>query len=399
MTKLSIQDISLKGQTVLMRVDFNIPLDKSGKITDDTRIKASLPSIEYVINQEAKLILMSHLGRPKGEKSSKFSLGPAAKRLSELLNHPVIMAPDCIGKDVKNLVDSLLPKDILLLENLRFYAAEERPDLDPSFAKNLASYADIYVNNAFGAAHRNHSSVTTITQYFPQKAVAGFLLDKEIAFLSKLAQQPKRPFYAILGGAKVSSKIGVIKNLIEKVDSIFIGGGMAYTFLKAQGYNLGGSLIEDNQIENAKQIMKKCEEKAVKLFLPLDIIISNEFSNNAESKVIPIKESVPDEWQGMSIGPKTVEEWSGLLQQAATIFWNGPLGVFEFPNFAKATRDIAAILSNLNATTVVGGGDSVAAINQMGLSEKFTHLSTGGGASLEYLEFGHLPGIDALCDR
>ncbi len=399
MTKLSIQDIPLKDQVVLMRVDFNVPLDEFGKITDDTRIRASLPSIEYVINQEAKLILMSHLGRPKGKRSSKFSLAPIAKRLSELLNHPVIMAPDCIGEDVKSLVSSLSPKDILLLENLRFYPAEENPDLDPSFAKNLASYADIYVNNAFGAAHRNHSSITTITQYFPEKAVTGFLLDKEIAFLSKLAQQPKRPFYAILGGSKISTKIGVIKNLIEKVDSIFIGGGMAYTFLKAQGYNLGSSIIEENQIENAKQIMKKCEEKAVKIFLPSDIIISNDFSNDAESKTISVKEGVPDGWQGMSIGPKTVEEWESVLNQASTIFWNGPLGVFELPNFAKATRDIAVILSNLTATTVVGGGDSVAAINQMGLSEKFTHLSTGGGASLEYLEFGHLPGIDALCDR
>ena len=399
MTKLSIQDIPLKDQTILMRVDFNVPLDTSGNITDDARIKASLPSIEYVINQDAKLILMSHLGRPKGKKSAKFSLAPVAKRLSELLNHPVIMAPDCIGEDVEKLTKSLSSKDVLLLENLRFYEAEEKPELDPSFAKKLASYADVYVNNAFGAAHRDHSSITTITQYFPQKAVAGFLLDKEIAFLSKLAHQPKRPFYAILGGAKVSTKIGVIKNLIEKVDSIFIGGGMAYTFLKAQGYSLGNSLVEDDQIENAKQIMKKCEERAVKFFLPLDIIIANDFSNDAENKIISVKENTPEGWQGMSIGPKTVEEWKNTLQQASTIFWNGPLGVFEFPNFAKATRDIAVILSNLNATTVVGGGDSVAAVNQMGLSEKFTHLSTGGGASLEYLEFGHLPGIDALCER
>jgi phosphoglycerate kinase len=399
MTKLSIQDIKLKDKTVLMRVDFNVPLDENGKITDDTRIKAALPTIEYALNHDAKIILMSHLGRPKTKKDLKFSLAPIAKRLSELLNKPIIMANDCIGENVKKMVFSLISKDILLLENLRFYEAEENPDLDPSFAKELASYGEIYVNNAFGAAHRNHSSITAITKYFPQKAVSGFLLDKEIAFLSTLANQPKRPFYAIIGGSKISSKMGVVKNLIEKVDSIFIGGGMAYTFLKAQGITLGKSIIEEDQIENAKYIINRCTEKAVKFYLPVDLIIANNFSNEAESKIISIKDSVNENWQGMSIGPKTVEEWGLALQSAATVFWNGPLGVFEFSNFAKATRDIADVLSNLNATTIVGGGDSVAAINQAGLGEKFTHLSTGGGASLEYLEFGHLPGVDALCER
>lgn len=395
MSKLSIQDLPLKDKKILMRVDFNVPLNDKGQITDDTRIKAALPSIEYVLNQNGALILMSHLGRPKG-KDKTYSLAPCAKKLSQLLNRSVIMAPDCIGKSVEELANQLTAGDILLLENLRFHEGEEHPEEDPSFAKSLASLADIYVNNAFGAAHRKHASITTITQYFPQRAVTGFLLDKEIAFLSSLINQPKRPFYAILGGAKVCSKIGVVDSLLSKVDALFVGGGMAYTFLKAQGISIGNSIFEPSYLDKVKKMISTCEEKAVKLFLPSDLVISK---NESEHKIISTKDGIEEDWKGVDIGPKTIQEWSEVLTQSATVFWNGPLGIFEIPTFAKGTYQIAKALASLQATTIIGGGDSVAAIHQMNLSDKFTHLSTGGGASLEYLEFGHLPGIDALCER
>lgn len=396
MSKLSIQDIPLKDKKVLMRVDFNVPLNNQGQITDDTRIKATLPSIEYVLNQSSALILMSHLGRPKGEKTPSYSLAPCAERLSKLLNKPVIMAPDCIGESVEKMAAHLKGGEILLLENLRFHEGEEHPEKDPSFAKKLASLADVYVNNAFGSAHRKHSSITSITRYFPQKAVTGFLLDKEIAFLGSIVNHPKRPFYAILGGAKVSSKIGVVNNLLNKVDALFIGGGMAYTFLKAQNISIGDSIFEPSHLENVKKIIELCEEKAVKLWLPSDLVISK---TEEEYKTISTKDGIDEGWKGVDIGPKTIQEWSSILEQSATVFWNGPLGIFEVPAFAKGTQGIAKILASLKATTIIGGGDSVAAIHQMNLSDKFTHLSTGGGASLEYLEFGHLPGIDALCER
>jgi len=398
MTKLSIQDVSLKDLKVLMRVDFNVPLDSNGNITDDSRIRASLPSIEYILNQGASLILLSHLGRPKG-KDPKYSLSPCAKRLSELLNRPVIMAPDCIGEKVESLVENLTAGDILLLENLRYYEAEQHPEKDPSFAKRLASYGDIYVNDAFGAAHRNHSSIVPLAKLFQQKAVAGFLLDKEVAFLGAVAHHPKRPFYAVLGGAKVSTKLGVIQNLIDQVDGLFIGGGMAYTFLKAQGMEIGNSIFDQDNIESVKDVIKKCVDKAVQLWLPVDIVITKELTNDSEKKVITVKEGIPEGWMGADIGPKTVLEWSQALGQASTVFWNGPVGVFELPSLAKGTEGIAKTLAQLPATTIIGGGDSIAAVNKMHLADKFTHLSTGGGASLEYLEFGHLPGIDALCDR
>lgn len=397
MDKLTLSDMPLQGKKVLMRVDFNVPLKEDGSISDDTRIVQSLKSIKYILEQNGSLILMSHLGRPKA-KTPSLSLEPCAKRLSELLKIPVILAPDCIGPSVEKLAKNLKPGQVILLENLRFYAAEENPESDPSFAKKLASLGDIYVDDAFGTAHRKHSSTYTIAKYFPQKALAGFLLEKEISFLGSHLSKPKKPFYAIIGGAKISSKIGVIKKLIDKVDELFIGGGMAYTFFKADGINMGKSIVEDEEIPTVKEIRKKCAEKKVTLNLPLDLVIASDFKNDAETKTIPI-ENIPPSYQGMDIGPKTIELWSKKLKKAATIFWNGPLGVFEMPNFAKGTSMIAKALSETKAITIVGGGDSVAAINELHLQNKFTHLSTGGGASLEYIEYGTLPGIEVLSDK
>ncbi len=399
MDKLSIKDLDLKNKKVLMRVDFNVPLNDDGTIADDSRIKASLPSIRYVIDHDGSLILMSHMGRPKGKKDPKLSLKNCAIRLSELLNTDVIMAPDCIGEDVEELAKELKPRDVLLLENLRYYEAEEKPEKDPSFAEKLAKLGDIYVNDAFGTAHRKHSSIYTITKYFPKKSAAGFLLQKEIDYLGKCVTNPEKPFFAIVGGAKISTKIGVITNLIGKVDSLFIGGGMAYTFLKAKGIDVGKSIFEQDKVEEAKNIMKKCEEKKVNLFLPMDLVIADDFKNEANHKIISTNENIPTGWEGMDIGPKTIDKWSKELEKGKTILWNGPLGVFEFPNFAKGTNAIARILSNISATTIVGGGDSVAAINNLNLIDKFSHVSTGGGASLEYIEYGHLPGIEALSDK
>lgn len=389
MPKLTLKDLSLKNQRVLMRVDFNVPMEK-GKITDDSRIRAALPSIEYVLNHGASLILMSHLGRPKGKPEAEFSLAPCAKRLSELLKKPVAMAKDCIGPEVEKMAAALKPGQVLLLENLRFHAGEETPDKDPSFAAALAKLGDCYVNDAFGTAHRAHASTATIARYFPGKSAMGFLMEKEIQALSPLLAHPARPFYAIIGGAKVSSKIGVIKKLLDLVDALFIGGGMIYTFLKAEGISIGDSLCEDPA--PIRDLPKE------KLRFPIDLVIADQFSNEANHKTVLLKEGIPDGWQGVDIGPKTVAEWSKQLQKAATVFWNGPLGVFEMPNFAKGTQSIAQCLANAKAKTIIGGGDSVAAIEEMGLGSRFAHLSTGGGASLEFLEYSHLPGIDALSD-
>jgi phosphoglycerate kinase len=399
MNKLSIKDVALDGKKILMRVDFNVPLNKDGTIADDTRIQASLDSIKYIISKNGSLILMSHLGKPNGEKKSGLSLAPCAKRLSELLKIPVKMAPDCIGPEVEKLARELKPKEVLLLENLRFYDAEEHPDHDPSFAKKLSVLGDIYVNDAFGTAHRKHSSTYSITKFFPGKSLAGFLLEKEITFLGSNLQNPKRPFYAIIGGAKISTKTGVILNLIDKVDELFIGGGMSYTFAKAKGINIGKSICEDEQIDTVKKIMNKCIEKNVSLNLPIDIKIADNYSNDANVKIISASDNIDSSWQGMDIGPKTISIWSKKLSTAATIFWNGPLGVFEMPSFSEGTKQIAITLAQSNAITIVGGGDSIAAINSLKLNNKFTHLSTGGGASLEYIELGSLPGIDALSDK
>jgi phosphoglycerate kinase len=398
MDKLTLKDISLKNKKVLMRVDFNVPLKEDGTIADDSRIVESLPSIKYVLEHEGSLILMSHLGRPKN-KTPSLSLAPCAKRLSKLLHLPVIMAPDCIGPEVEKLAKELKPKEILLLENLRFYEAEESPEKDPSFAKKLASLGEIYVDDAFGTAHRKHSSTYTIAKYFPQKALCGFLLEKEITYLGSNLKNPKKPFFAIIGGAKISSKIGVIDKLIDKVDELFIGGAMAYTFLKAKGISMGKSPIEENEIPSAKKILDKCSAKAVHLNLPLDLIVADDFKNDAHFKTVLTDKDIPSPFQGMDIGPKTIEAWSKKLKAAATIFWNGPLGVYEMENFAKGTKMIAKALADSSAITIVGGGDSVAAINSLNLKEKFTHLSTGGGASLEYIEYGTLPGIEALSNK
>lgn len=379
MAKLTLKNLSLKGKRVLMRVDFNVPVE-NGRITDDTRIRASLPSIEYILREGASLVLMSHLGKPE----AKLSLAPCAKRLSELLGKPVQMAKDCVGPEVEKMAKALQPGELLLLENLRFHPGEEKPDKDPAFAESLAKLGDVYVNDAFGTAHRAHSSTATICRYFPGKAAMGFLIEKEIEALTPLLENPKRPFYAIIGGAKISSKIGVIQKLLGKVDALFIGGGMAYTFLKAQGIAVGDSPVEDVAV--IRHVPRD------KLHFPIDLVIAKE----TEVKIVPVKEGIPPGWQGMDIGPETVTEWSKWLPKAATVFWNGPLGVFEKPQFAKGTQKIAELLAGAKAKTIIGGGDSVAAIEGMGLQKKFSHLSTGGGASLEFLEYGHLPGIDAL---
>ncbi|NGX51812.1 MAG: Bifunctional PGK/TIM [Candidatus Anoxychlamydiales bacterium] len=399
MEKLSIQDLDLKGKKVLMRVDFNVPLTDDDKISDDTRIRAALQSIKYVIDNNGALILMSHLGRPKGKKDPKLSLKIVAKRLSDLLGRDVKMAADCIGSEVETLAKNLRPGEILLLENLRFHEAETKPEKDPSFAKSLASLGNIYVNDAFGTAHRKHSSTYTITKYFPGKSLMGFLLKKEISFLGKAIKNPKRPFYAIIGGKKISTKIGVIDSLIDKVDAIFIGGAMTYTFLKALNLSVGKSIYEEDFVSEAQKIMAKCDKKKVPLHLPLDIVVADEFKNDAKTQVINTDENIPDNFEGMDIGPKTIKEFSNLLKDGKTILWNGPLGVFEFSNFAKGTNEIAKVVSKINCISIVGGGDSIAAINKLGLSDKFSHLSTGGGASLEYIELGSLPGIEALSNK
>jgi phosphoglycerate kinase len=399
MAKLRLQDLDLKGKKVLMRVDFNVPLNKDGTVADDTRIKESLPSIQHILKAGGSVILMSHLGRPKGAPDPKFSLAPCAKVLSTLLGQPVLMADDCIGKKTEDMARTLQPGQVLLLENLRFHAAEEKPSLDPSFAKKLASLGDLYINDAFGTAHRAHASTVAIAQYFPGKSAAGLLMQKEIAALSTLLN-PQRPFYAMIGGAKISSKMEVLKSLLTKADGILIGGGMAFTFFLAQGLKIGSSIHEDDQVPVAKDFLEECRKKNIPCWLPKDVVIADAFEDRAQSKIVAPQQGIPNGWQGMDIGPKTIEEWGQVLKKGKTIFWNGPLGVFEFPRFALGTEQIAKTLSTLKgATTIVGGGDSVAAVNRLGLAKAFTHVSTGGGASLEFIEFGHLPGIDALSEK
>jgi phosphoglycerate kinase len=399
MSKLRLSDLSLKGKRVLMRVDFNVPLDKNLHISDDTRIALALPSIQFILSKGASLILMSHLGRPEGAFIKEFSLKPCAEALSQLLKKEVLMAPDCIGSAVTQLAQHLNPGQILLLENLRFHEAEEFPDKDPSFAKQLASLADIYVNDAFGSAHRAHSSTATIAQYFPEKAAMGFLMEREVNFLQETLKQPKRPFYAILGGAKIASKMGVFTSLLSKVDGLFIGGGMAYTFLKVLGFNIGKSIFDPKMESVAKEFLATAKKKEVCCFFPKDLVIAPSCENTAPSNIVSIEEGVPNDWMGLDIGPKTLETWSSTLKKASTIFWNGPVGVFELSHFSQGTFNLAKFLASLSATTIVGGGDSVAAINTLGLKDHFTHVSTGGGASLELIEYGHLPGVDALSDK
>lgn len=396
MKKLTIEDLHLKGKCVLMRVDFNVPLSKTNEITDDSRIRAALPSIQYILDHGASLVLMSHLGRPKAKPDPQFSLAPCAKRLSELLHKPVPLAPDCIGPEVEKMVSHLKAGDVLLLENVRFHEGEEEPEKDPSFVAALAQLGDLYVNDAFGTAHRAHASTAFVARAFPEKAAMGFLMQTEIYYLDPLLHDPDRPFYAILGGAKVSTKAGVIHSLLKKVDRLYLAGGMIYTFLKAKGLSIGDSLLEESEVSTAKELLEKFPYQ---LHFPLDLIIADAFQPNAQTQIISISEPIPNHWRGMDIGPETVKHWAQEMRDAATIFWNGPLGVFEMKPFAEGTRGIAQALSESSAKVIVGGGDSVAAVQQMGFGNSFTHLSTGGGASLEYLEFGHLPGIDALSDR
>lgn len=397
MNKKTVKDIDVNGKKVLVRCDFNVPLDENLNITDDTRITAALPTIKYLMENGAKVILCSHLGRPKGEVNEKYSLKPVSKRLGELLNTDVKFATDIVGDSAKSMVESLKDGEVGLLENVRFDPREEKND--EGLSKELASLCDeIYVNDAFGTAHRAHSSTEGVS-HFVKEAVAGFLMQKEIEFLSGTLENPKKPFVAILGGAKVSDKIGVIENLLEKVDKILIGGGMAFTFLKAQGYEIGKSICEDDKLEEANNILKKAEEKNVKIVLPKDIHIAKEYSNDSEDKIVQTA-NIPADFEGMDIGLKTIETFIDELEGAKTILWNGPLGVCEFDKFRIGTEKIAESISkNREAISIVGGGDSVAAIKKLGLEDNFSHISTGGGASLELLEGKALPGLVCLTDK
>ena len=394
MNKKTVKDIDLKGKKVFVRCDFNVPMDENQTITDNTRIVAALPTIKYLLEQNCKIILASHLGRPKGEVKPEFSLAPVAKELSKLLGKEVIMAKDVIGEDAMSKAENLKEGEIMLLENVRFH--REETDNDPEFAKKLASMAEIFVNDAFGTAHRAHASTTGIADYIP--GVAGFLIEKELKFLGNAINNPERPFVAILGGAKVSDKIGVIDSLLDKVDTLMIGGGMAYTFFKAQGYSVGNSLCEVEKTGLAIEAMEKAKEKGVKLLLPVDTKVGKEFKPDTESKTVPWTE-IPDGWEGFDIGEKTIEMFKNELQNAKTVIWNGPLGLFEFDQFAIGTNEIGKTLAELDATTIIGGGDSAAAVTKAGLADKMTHISTGGGASLEFLEGKKLPGIECLQDK
>ena len=395
MNKKTVKDIDVKGKKVLVRCDFNVPIDsETGEITDNRRIRAALPTIQYLLDHNAKVILCSHLGRPKGEFNLKYSLKPVAEELSKLLNKDVKLAKDVIGESAKGLTSNMKEGDIVLLENVRFHKEEEQND--PEYSKALASMAEIYVNDAFGTAHRAHSSTTGVADYLP--AVSGFLIEKELEFLGGALENPKHPFVAILGGAKVSDKIGVIENLLDKVDTLIIGGGMAYTFYKAQGHHIGTSICEEDKLDLAKSILEKAQEKGVKLLLPVDNHVSSEYSNNGEEKMVDSTE-IPDGFMGLDIGPKTIEKFEEAVKDAKTVVWNGPLGVCEFDKFATGTKAVATMLSKIDATTIIGGGDSAAAIEKLGLADKMTHISTGGGASLEFLEGKTLPGIACLQDK
>lgn len=394
MNKKTIEDIGVAGKRTLVRVDFNVPLDENRNITDDRRIEAALPTIKYLLDKGAKVILMSHLGRPKGSPNAKYTLTPVAERLEDLLEMPVTKLGDCIGEMVQGAVMGMPIGHVVMLENMRFYAQEEKNDTD--FAKQLAALGEVYVNDAFGTAHRAHASTEGVARYLP--GVSGFLMKKELDYLGKAIGDPERPFLAILGGAKVADKIPVIDNLLTKVDELIICGGMAYTFFKAKGYEIGNSLLDEEGIELARNAMKKAEERGVKLFLPEDIIIATEFKEDADSRVVPA-DRIPADWMGMDIGPQTIEAFTNVIKGAKTIVWNGPAGVFEMPKFAVGTKAIAKAMAESGATTIVGGGDSAAAVEQMGFADKMSHVSTGGGASLEFLEGKALPGVAALQDK
>ena len=397
LNKKSVEDIQVAGKRVLVRCDFNVPLDENQKITDETRIDGALPTIKYLMDKGAKVILCSHMGKPKGEPKPELSLAPVAKSLSEKLGKEVIFAADdnVVGENAKNAVANMKDSDVVLLQNTR-YRAEETKNVD-EFSKELASLADVFVNDAFGTAHRAHCSNVGVTEYL-DTAAAGYLIQKEIEFLGNAVNNPVRPCVAILGGSKVSSKISVINNLLEKVDTLIIGGGMAYTFMKALGEEVGDSLLEADYIDYAKEMMKKAEDKGVKLLIPVDTVVAQEFSNDAAYKTVE-RGGIEAGWQGLDIGEKTIALYKDAIKDAKTVVWNGPMGVFEMSNFAKGTNAIAEALAEIDATTIIGGGDSVAAVNKAGLGDKMSHISTGGGASLEFLEGKDLPGIVALNDK
>lgn len=395
LASLSASDLS--GKRVLVRADFNVPLDDQGNITDDTRIRAALPTIQYLTSNGAKVILTSHFGRPKGKVNESMRLTPVAKRLSELLKQDVIKCNDCIGNEVASAVASMQNGRVALLENVRFYGEEE--DNDPEFAKKLASVADLYVNDAFGTAHRAHASTEGVTRYL-KPSVAGFLIEKELEYLQSAIENPQRPLAAIIGGSKVSSKIGVIETLLEKVDMLLLGGGMIFTFYKARGLSVGKSLVEEDKLALAKSLEAKAKEKGVKLLLPTDVVVADKFAADAKAQTVSI-ENIPADWMGLDIGPESIKMFQEALADCKTVIWNGPMGVFEFDKFAVGTEAIARTLADLTqqgVTTIIGGGDSVAAVEKMGVAEQMSHISTGGGASLELLEGKELPGIAALDD-
>jgi phosphoglycerate kinase len=397
MKKLSINDLNLKDKKVLVRVDFNVPLDENLKVTDDIRIVSSLPTIKKIISDGGKAILMSHLGRPKGKVNPKYSLKPAAEKLGELLGKEVTLVPDCIGGGVKQIVDNMKVGDVVLLENLRFHEEEEKND--PGFAKQLSEFGEVYINDAFGSAHRAHASTEGVTKYI-DKCAAGYLMQKELEYLGSAVSSPAEPYCAILGGAKISGKIDVINNLLDKVDSMLIGGGMAFTFFKAQGKEIGKSLLEEEKLELAKELLEKVKGMNVKFLLPVDIVVADEFKNESPSEAVSV-DNVTSGKMGLDIGPETVKLFKDEIMKSKTIVWNGPMGVFEMPNFAEGTFEIAKALAEATsngAVTVVGGGDSSAAISKAGLEDKVSHVSTGGGASLEFLEGKTLPGVAALTD-
>ncbi|MBQ2113608.1 MAG: phosphoglycerate kinase [Selenomonadales bacterium] len=393
MNKQTIQDVNVQGKKVFVRVDFNVPM-KDGVITNDTRVRATLPTLNYLLEQGAAVILGSHLGRPKGQRVPEFTLAPVAVRLGELLGREVKLAPDCVGEEVSKMAAELKSGEVLLLENLRYHKEEEKND--PEFAKALASLADVAVNDAFGVSHRAHASVEGITKFIP--AVAGYLMEKEIKFVGQAVADPVRPFVAIIGGAKVSDKIGVIDNLLTKVDTLIIGGGMANTFVAAQGYSVGKSLLEEDKLDLARQLIAKAKETGVDLLLPTDMVVADRFAPDAEHKNVAVDE-IPADWMALDIGADTAKAYAAALEDAKTVVWNGPMGVFEMDAFAHGTTAVAKAVAASDATSVVGGGDSISALQKTGLSDQITHISTGGGASLEFLEGKVLPGIAALADK
>lgn len=394
MPKKSLMDIDVSGKRVLVRVDFNVPLDQGGNVADDTRIRAALPTIKYLTEHGARVILASHLGRPKGKVDDRYRLNPVAEKLQQLLDNEVVKVDDCVGDEPARAIESMQPGDVLLLENVRFHPEEEKND--PGFAARLAKLADLYVNDAFGAAHRAHASTEGVARIIP--GVAGFLMERELEMLGRAVFNPERPFVAILGGAKVSDKIGVIGNLLEKVDTLIIGGGMANTFLRAKGYETGKSLLEPDKAELAGELMEKAAAKGIEMLLPVDLVVALAADPDAEQKVVPA-DGIPGDWMALDIGPESIDLFGGAIRKAKTVVWNGPMGVFEMAPFARGTFEVARALADSGAVTVVGGGDSVSAVKKAGLADKVSHISTGGGASLEFLEGKVLPGVAALEDR